>query len=143
MQDFIRSEYSIGRAILESPLLVRWVMRYGTKNEVKSAFMCHPERRAKPEVEPVGRHGVSGSTLSGVEGVFCRSRLRRCFAVRLRYAPLRMTRGDDVLQYYSVSPISVHKRSEGVLLLQDAFRFYLSFLITFFPSSAAPITVAN
>ena len=28
--------------------------------------MCHPERRAKPEVEPAGRHVVSGSTQSGV-----------------------------------------------------------------------------
>ena len=58
-------------------------------------------------VEPEGRHGVSGSTMDVCYFVFRRSRLRRCFAVRLRFAPLRMTRGGDVLQYYSVSPISV------------------------------------
>ena len=44
VQDFIRSVYIVRRAIRESPLLVRWVMMYGTENEVKSAFMCHPER---------------------------------------------------------------------------------------------------
>ena len=44
VQDFIRSVNFIKRATRESPLLVWWVMRYGTENEVKSAFMCHPER---------------------------------------------------------------------------------------------------
>ena len=87
--------------------------------------MCHPERRAKPEVEPAGRHVVSVSTLSGVTKPiadpqnamrfdFTKSAIYRRFCkVRLLKHPTGMflsaqddTEG-DVLQYYSVSPLSV------------------------------------
>ena len=88
-------------------------MWYGTENEVKSSPPCHPERRAKPEVEPAGRHAVSGSTLSGVTNPivdpqnamrfdftksaicrrFCKVRLRKHFPEM--FSSLRMTRGAE------------------------------------------------
>ena len=105
--------------------LVGWVMWYGTENEVKSSFMCHPERSAVEIRAQRGSNSAlhySGSTQSGVTNHivdpqnamrfdFTKSAICRRFCkVRLlkhptgMFYPLRMTRGGGVLQYYSVSP---------------------------------------
>ena len=43
MQNFIRSVYIVRRATRSAPTSVLGNV-YGSENEVKSAFTCHPER---------------------------------------------------------------------------------------------------
>ena len=55
---------------------------------------CHPERRAKPAVEPVGRCVASGST-RGKDDILARDPAPQ---FDFAYATLRMTRRDFALQ---------------------------------------------
>ena len=73
---------------------------YRDRMILNKAVMCHPERRRKGAkrvtavVEPVGRCVASGSTMERMlfSPEILLGNASHCFAVRLRYASLRMTR---------------------------------------------------